>query len=286
MVESVSHEDEPDLGLFGPASISWRVHAQPMIAIGGLRSLYLQALHPRAMAGVAQNSRYKQDPWGRLERTGNYVATTIFGTTEQAELAGRKLRAMHARMRATDPRTGELFRIDDPELLRWVHVTEVESFLDSARRAGLGLTGAEADGYLTEQLRAAELVGLDPATVPATVADVEEYYREIRPQLAMTVDAADSAFFLTVPPLPWGLGFTPARGAFLGVAALAVAMLPGWARKLYGLPGLAATGLLATLNVRALGTALRAVPHSLFEGPIYKAAMARAAAAQSALAAY
>jgi uncharacterized protein (DUF2236 family) len=268
-----------DLGLFGPDSISWRVHAQPMIAIGGLRSLYLQALHPRAMAGVAQNSRYKDDPWGRLERTGNYVATTVFGTTEEAQRAGRKVRAMHARMRATDPRTGEMFRVDDAELLRWVHVTEVESFLDSARRGGLRLTPAEADLYLTEQLLTAELVGLDPATVPATVADVEGYYQDIRPELALTVDAADSAFFLTVPPLPWGLGFTPARGAFLGVAALAVAMLPAWARKIYGLPGLSATARLATLNVWALGTALRAVPHALFEGPIYKAAMARAARA-------
>src|SRR6185437_10816488 len=97
----------------------------------------------------------------------------------------------------------------------------------------------------------------------------------MRPQLAMTVEAADSAVFLTVPPMPWGLGFTPARGVFLGVAALAVAMLPPWARKLYGLPGFSATGRLATLNVRALGTVLRALPHSIVEGPIYRAAMER-----------
>ncbi len=280
MVDSVS-DDEVDLGLFGPDSVSWRVHAEPLVALGGLRSLYLQALHPRAVAGVVQNSRYKEDPWGRLERTGKYVATTIYGTTAQAERAGNRVRALHARLRATDPATGEVFRVDEDELLLWVHVTEVESFLDAARRSGLHLTPEEADTYLTEQRRTAALIGLDPQSVPGTVADVEDYYAEMRPKLAMTVEAADSAVFLTVPPMPWGLGFTPVRGVFLSVAALAVAMLPPWARKLYGLPGFSATGRLATLNVRALGIVLRALPHSIVEGPIYRAAMERVSAARS-----
>ena len=104
----------------------------------------------------------------------------------------------------------------------------------------LRLTDAEADQYLTEQRRTAALVGLDPATVPGTVAEVEAYYAEMRPKLAMSVEAADSAVFIAVPPMPWGLGYTPARGLFFAVVALAVAMLPPWARKMYGLPGLAA----------------------------------------------
>jgi uncharacterized protein (DUF2236 family) len=270
-----------DLGLFGPDSVSWRVHREPLVAVGGIRSLYLQALHPRTLAGLMQNSNYKQDPWGRLDRTGKYVATVIFGTTAEAERAGRRIRALHGRLRATDPLTGEVFRVDDAELLRWVHVTEVESFLDAARRSGLRLTDAEADQYLTEQRRTAALVGLDPATVPGTVAEVEAYYAEMRPKLAMTVEAADSAVFIAVPPMPWGLGFTPARGLFFAVVTLAVAMLPPWARKMYGLPGLAATGTIATLNARALRMALRTLPGSIVEGPIYKAAMKRAAEARA-----
>jgi uncharacterized protein (DUF2236 family) len=273
-VEGVSTGE--DLGLFGPDSVSWRVHREPMVGIGGLRSLYLQSLHPRAVAAVAQNSNYKQDPWGRLDRTGTYVATTIFGTTAQAERAGRRVRNIHARLSAVDPLTGESFRLDDDELLRWVHVTEVESFLTSVRRAGLRLTAAEADQYLTEQRRAAALVGLDPDTVPGTVADVEDYYAEMQPRLAMTVDAADSAVFLTVPPLPWMLGLTPARGIYLGVAALAVSLLPNWARKMYGLPGLSATDQLATLNARALGSALKLLPERLWHRPVFEDAMRRA----------
>src|SRR5215475_14539306 len=144
-----------DLGFFGPGSVSWRVHAEPILALAGLRALYLQSLHPRAMFGVAQNSRYREDPYGRLFRTGVYVATVIYGTTTEAQAAGRRLRAIHARMRATDPRTGETYRIDAPDLLRWVHVTEVESFVTTARRAGLSLSDADVDGYYKEQLAAA-----------------------------------------------------------------------------------------------------------------------------------
>jgi len=151
----VGPEMDGDLGFFGPTSVSWRVHAEPILALAGLRALYLQALHPRAMWGVAQNSRYREDPYGRLFRTGTYVATVVYGSTAEATAAGRRLRAIHARMRAVDPRTGERYRVDAPELLRWVHVTEVESFVTTARRAGASLTGEEVDAYYTEQLVAA-----------------------------------------------------------------------------------------------------------------------------------
>jgi uncharacterized protein (DUF2236 family) len=268
-----------DLGLFGPSSVSWRVHREPILALAGLRALYLQSLHPQAMAGVAQNSRYRDDPYGRLNRTGVYIATVVYGTTEEARAAGRRLRAIHARMRGVDPRTGESFRVDAPDLLRWVHVTEVESFVTTARRAGVALTDADVDAYYTEQLRAAELVGLDPDTVPGTAAEIDDYYASIQPELAMTKEAAESALFLSAPPLPYRLGFTPVRLAWFGVAATAVGLLPAWARRLYGLPGLPTTGPVADLSARGLRWALKAIPESKLRGPLYTAALERAAAA-------
>ncbi len=278
-------DSDDDLGLFGPGSVTWKVHGEPILIVGGLRSLYLQALHPRAMAGVAQNSSYRSDAWGRLIRTADYVGTTVYGTTAQAEAAGRRLRRLHARLRATDPFTGEEFRIDEPDLLRWVHVTEVESFLDTARRAGLSLTDAEVDGYYTEQRRAAALVGLDPDTVPGTAAEVADYYRRVRPELRMTREAAETALFLTAPPLPWkvnlparlGLTLGPARWAYFGVAGTALALLPGWARRLYGGLGLPTTALSADLTVRGLRLALAALPRRWREGPLQQAAQERAA---------
>ncbi|WP_229402774.1 oxygenase MpaB family protein [Micromonospora okii] len=284
--------DSDDLGLFGPGSVTWKVHEEPILIVAGLRSLYLQALHPRAMAGVARNSSYRTDAWGRLVRTSTYVATVIYGTTAEAEAAGARLRRLHGRLRATDPFTGEEFRIDDPELLRWVHVTEVESFLGTARRAGLPLTDAEVDGYYTEQRRAAALVGLDPADVPGTAAEVAEYYRRIRPELRITRQAAETALFLAAPPLPWklslpariGVNLGPPRLAYLGVAGTAFALLPPWARRMYGGLGLPTTELSADVTVRALRLGLAALPRRWREGPLQQAAKARAARLAAGLA--
>ncbi|MFI7155880.1 oxygenase MpaB family protein [Micromonospora chalcea] len=277
--------DTDDLGLFGPGSVTWKVHEEPILIVAGLRSLYLQALHPRAMAGVAQNSNYRSDAWGRLVRTATYVGTTIYGTTAEAQAAGRRVRARHARMRATDPFTGEEFRVDEPELLRWVHVTEIESFVSTARRAGLALTDDEVDGYYTEQRRSAALVGLDPDDVPGTAAEVADYYRDVRPQLRMTREAAETALLLTAPPIPWkvslparvGLNLGPPRWAYLGIAATALGMLPPWALRLYGGLGLPTTALSADLSARALRLALAAVPRRYREGPLQQAAKERAA---------
>ena len=278
-----------DLGLFGPDSVTWKVHQEPIVTLGGLRSLYLQALHPRAVAGVAQNSGYRADPWGRLERTSAYVGTVLYGTTAEAEQVASRIRRLHSKMTATDPRTGETFRIDEPELLLWVHVGEVESFLTTARRAGLELTDDEVDRYYSEQVRAAELMGLDPATVPATAAEVAEYYERMQPELKLTRDSAETALFLTVPPVPqrWasgplrlGLTLGPARWAYFGVAATAVALLPPWARKMYGGLGWPTTDMSADLSVRGMRllmkAALATVPEKYRVAPMRREALERA----------
>jgi uncharacterized protein (DUF2236 family) len=278
-----------DVGLFGPGSVTWKLHQEPILLLGGLRSLYLQALHPRAVAGVAQNSTFRSDPWGRLNRTSEYVGTVVYGSTAEVETASSRLRRLHSRMTATDPDTGETFRIDEPDLLRWVHVAEVESFLTTARRAGLKLTDDEVDGYYTEQRQAAELVGLDPATVPATAAEVAAYYDQMQPGLRLTREGAETALFLSVPPVPetWGskpvrLGLTlgPTRWAYFGIAGTAFALLPGWARKMYGGLGLPTTDLSANLSVRGmrllLASVLAAVPKRYRTAPMRQAALQRA----------
>ncbi|GHJ45119.1 hypothetical protein Cs7R123_24610 [Catellatospora sp. TT07R-123] len=269
-------DEDCDVGLFGPDSVTWRVHAEPILYVAGVRSLFLQALHPRAIAGVVQNSNYKTDPWGRLIRTAEYVGTVVYGTTAQARSAGRRVRGVHARMRAVDPRTGEQFRVDEPELLRWVHVTEVESFVGTARRAGLALTDAEVDRYFAEQRAAAALIGLDPDTVPGSAAEVAAYYRAMRPGLAMTRECADTLRFLMAPPLPWHLGLTPARLLYTGLAATAFALQPAWARRVYGTIALPTTDVSASISVRALRLAVGVLPERLLHGPLYRDALRRA----------
>jgi uncharacterized protein (DUF2236 family) len=270
-----------DLGLYGPDSVTWRVHADPVMGAAGLRALLLQALHPRAMAGVAAHSEFREDPWGRLFRTAEYIGVTTFGTSEDAGRAAARVRGLHRRGRVADAETGEAYRLDDPELLLWVHCAGVDSFLSTSRRAGLRLTDAEADRYVAEQVRGARLVGLDPAEgqVPASVAQLAEYFEEVRPSLRLTAAAVEAAHFLAVPPMPWRVRLaTPALPAWMSLVTLAFGLLPGWARQLYAMPVLPFSDVGATVSVRALRTALLAVPAAVREGPHVKDARVRVAA--------
>ncbi|NDL59624.1 oxygenase MpaB family protein [Phytoactinopolyspora mesophila] len=271
---------EADLGLFGPDSISWRVHREPVLWVAGVRALYLQALHPRAVQGVVQNTDYRQGNWARFMRTAEYVATVVFGTTHDAQRAGARVRKLHDRLRATDPATGEEYRIDEPELLRWVHVCEVDSFVTTARRAGVRLSDDDVDRYYGEQVRAGELIGLDPATIPDSAEAVAEYFQNIRPELALTPAARDVARFLALPPMPRRYGWTVGRPAWLMVAGSAFTLLPRWARRLYRMPGVPVTDVAATVNVRWLRTLARLLP--VAEGPIYRDAMRRVEQAAAA----
>jgi uncharacterized protein (DUF2236 family) len=263
---------DEDTGLFGPDSVTWRVHAEAVLWMAGFRALLLQALHPRALAGVLQNSNFRADPWGRLERTARFYGQVVYGPTEVARTAGERVRRLHARMSAVDPDTGEVFRVDDPELLRWVYVTATESFCSTVLRAGMPLTADEVTRYYEEQREVAVMLGLDPATVPATAAEVEAYYESVRPTLRADADAKATARFLAVPTFPWQLVWM--RPLWIGVAAYGFSLLPPWARRMYGVPTLPGTDLSASLTSWGLRTLTRTLP---LEGPLYRAAKRRAA---------
>lgn len=252
----------PDGGYFAADSVSRRVIADPAAGVGGISALFLQALHPRALAGVTQHSNFGDDFWPRLQRTAQYVTTLAFGTTAQADLLAARVRAMHRSVRGIDEVTGLRYAADDPDLLRWVHVTEVSSFLRAARRGGLRITDAEADRYYAEQVVAAELLGA--TDVPADRAQVTDYLRAVRPELRASAVAREAALRLTLPPMPLRVQLlTPARPGWAALATLAFSLMPGWARRRYGVPVVPGTDLGATLALRGVRSALLAVPEPL-----------------------
>lgn len=273
---SAQTEQDADPGLYGPDSVTWRVHADPSMALAGLRALLLQAVHPVAMHGVFANSNFRGDPWGRLLRTAEYVAVTAYGTTREAQRAGARVRGIHRKLSGIEPISGTAYRVDDPKLLLWVHCCEVESFLSTAVRCGLRLSAAEQDGYYAEQTRGAALLGLDPSAVPGSVTEMADYFAGMRPQLRVGADARGAAQFILWPPMPAlvQLG-TPARPAWIALAAASFAMLPRWARRLYRLPGVPTTDLAATAAGLALRSGLLVVPAGLRNGPHLKAAQER-----------
>ncbi|MFM9373436.1 oxygenase MpaB family protein [Streptomyces sp. Da 82-17] len=236
------------------------MHGDPVMWIAGIRALYLQALHPRVVRGVLQNSDFRRDPWGRLLRTADFVGALSYGTTRDADKAAARIRRMHRRLKATDPDTGEVYPVDDPELLLWVHCTEVASYVEVLRRSGFPLSPALADRYIAEQRESARLVGLDPAEVPADRAELRAYVARMRPRLYVGAEAREVDDFLRRPPAPPLLA--PARDLLWPrVANLAYAALPPYAHELYGRPG-PAPGVV-DLRLRAAGNILRCIPARL-----------------------
>ena len=150
-----------DQGYFGPETITWRIHSDVMAVVGGVRALFLQALEPRAFGGVQAHSRYREEPFGRLLRTAEYIGVISFGTKEEADRAASKVRAMH-----------KALGLDVPELLLWVHNGFTDSLLDIAMRSGMNFSKADQDRYVKEQLIAAELIGLDPAICPSNLDEL------------------------------------------------------------------------------------------------------------------
>ncbi|MGW2420537.1 oxygenase MpaB family protein [Streptomyces sp. NPDC001709] len=246
-----------DPGLFTPNSVTWQMHGDPMMWVAGVRALYLQALHPRAVRGVMQNSDFRRDAWGRLMRTANFVGTTTYGTTEAAERAGARVRKIHSTLTATDPATGERYGVDEPELLLWVHCAEIDSYLHVLRRSGFPLTDAHADRYMAEHRVSARLVGLDPEAVPASRADMAAYFERVRPELTAGPEARAVDDFLLRPPTHPLL--VPVREVlWRRVAQLAYAALPPYAHELYGRR--APAPAVVTRRLRATGALLRCVP--------------------------
>ncbi|MGH2736136.1 MAG: oxygenase MpaB family protein [Actinomycetota bacterium] len=219
-----------DVGLFGPHSMVWRVHRDPSSLIGGLRALLIQALHPTAMAAVDKFSDYKSDPWARLNRTSEYLTVTTFGDTATALAAAERLRAIHRRMSGTDPVTGRAYRVDDADLLLWVHNVEVHSFLAAYRAYGGRLSDAETDRYVREMVAHAELVGLKDHDVPHDMSALRDYLRSFD-GMALTPAARAGVKYVLAPPMPLAL-----RPLWAIPAAAAVALLPRKVRDLYGLP--------------------------------------------------
>jgi uncharacterized protein (DUF2236 family) len=266
-------------GLFPPDSVTWRVHADSVLWVAGVRALLLQAVHPVAMAGVLTHSDFRADPWGRLFRTADYVGVVSFGTRAEVAAAGQRVRRLHAKVRGVDTETGAVYRATDPHLLRWVHCCEVESFLTTYQRAGGRLSAAQVDRYYAEQTRAAAVVGLDPDSVPASAEQIQDYFDRMQPELCVDRRTRRIARYVLAPPMPRKVALTtPARPAWTSVASLAAASLPGWARRLYGLPALGVTDLSATLGLRALRVAIDRAPLRYREGPHLRAAKARIAA--------
>ncbi len=218
-----------DPGLFGPDSVTWKVHADfPSMMVGGLAALMLQALHPLALAGVWDHSNFRTDTLGRLRNTTAFVGRTTYAPRAPAEAAIAHVLKIHHAVRGTTP-DGRAYSADDPHLLVWVHCAECWSFLRAHEMyCRVRIPRALQDRYLDEMAAIAKALGA--RKVPRSTDELDAFFRDVRRELAFDDRTGETFRVLRAIHLPIPFGGL-SRNAFLGAAA---ALLPDWALELIG----------------------------------------------------
>ena len=247
---TLDHPGDP--GLLGPDSVSWRVIGDAAAFVGGIRALVVQTVHPEVVAGVEDHSRYRNDPFGRLNRTSVYVTETTYGAIPEVDAAVAAVRTAHRPVRGTSGRDRP-YSAGRPEMAAWVHNVLTDSFLAAYQTYGPHpLTTAEADQFVAEQARIGALLGASP--LPDTADELSHWVVE-NPALATSDAQANALRFLRHPPLPFGveLGYR-----LLFNAAVPTIQPP--TRHLLGLHSRRGSERVGRATVRALRWALGSSP--------------------------
>lgn len=220
-----------DPGLFGPEAVCWRIHGDfTSMLIGGITALLLQALHPLALAGVWDHSNFREDLLGRLRRTGQFVSGTTFASRADADWLIDKVRRIHLHVVGTAP-DGRPYSASDPELLTWVHVAEVHSFLQAhLRYLNPDMSGADQDRYYAEIALVAERLGA--RGVPRNRVQMDNYLQRMRGQLLCDERSREILRILLAAPAPSRLA-APVGKLFMQAG---IDLLPDWAQQMLEQP--------------------------------------------------
>lgn len=243
--------------LFAPDSTAWRVNGDIVtMMIGGVSGLLLQMLHPAVLAGVWDHSDFRSDMHGRLRRTAKFIAVTTYDHASAGQAAISRVRSIHDRLGGTLP-DGTLYRVSDPALLAWVHVTEITSFLNAwVRYAEPSMSIADQDAYIGEMARIGHALGADP--VPTDLASAEALIQSMRPHLKAD-DRTREVAQLVMRQKVGGMAEDLAAGLIMKSGA---DLLPAWARQMHGLsPAGPATRAFARTMARSMDWVYQGSPN-------------------------
>ncbi|MFC3079698.1 oxygenase MpaB family protein [Phenylobacterium terrae] len=243
-----------DPGFFGPQSMAWRVHANPVaLAVGGVAAVILELAEPRVRTGVWEHSTFRTDPLARMQRTGEATLITTYGPTRAAEARIAMVTRMHERVRGVTPE-GQAFAALEPELMTWVHLTAGWGFLNAYDRHVARLTIEEKDRYFAEGARLGRAFGApDP---PGSAAQVEAWLERMRPLLRPHPIIGE---FLDIVARTSPLGVA-GRALQPLVVAAAIDLVPEDIRRTLGLSARPLRRAAAELMLGGLGRAARRAP--------------------------
>jgi len=229
----------PDPGLFGPASVTWRLQSEQWLIAGGARSFLMQAAHPVVAQAALDHSHFAIDPFGRVHRTIQAMAVVSFGTMREVDDVARRINHIHGGvtgMMSTSVgrhTAGAAYSAMDPHALLWVHATLIDSVLTAYQSFVGPLTAADRDQYWQESCRYARKLGIPDAVLPASYAAMQAYLHDAYASGEVAVGPAAKQIAQTVlyPRL------NPVRRSVWGLVRLITAgQLPAATRRDYGLP--------------------------------------------------
>ncbi len=241
----------PD-ALFEPGSVIWRVHGDvTSMMIGGIGALLMQMLHPAALTGVWEHSRFRDDMHGRLRRTARFIAVTTYGQRDDALAAIEAVRTVHGRIRGRLP-DGTTYAASDPHLLAWVHLCEAIAFLDAWIAFGEpSMSVADQDLYFRQAALVARKLGADP--VPESRLEAVALVAQFRGELRADARSRRVAALILNPP-GQSLALAPVQ-KLLKHAALQI--VPDWTLDMHGLSRLPLSGPMVRGGAFTLAQTLR-----------------------------
>jgi uncharacterized protein (DUF2236 family) len=183
-------------GVFGPGSMVWRVDREAAVFLAAGRALLLQLAHPWVAAAIAEHSRSLDDPIGRFHRTFGLVLTMVFGSTDEAIGAARRLYRRHAAIggflgeSAGAFAAGSVYRANDLGALRWVFATLADSALVAFELVNPPLSPEERERYYAESRLFAAFFGIPQSALPPSWPAFAAYVDETIGSDALAVGAA------------------------------------------------------------------------------------------------
>ncbi|MEM9237942.1 MAG: oxygenase MpaB family protein [Verrucomicrobiota bacterium] len=200
-LDAVAASDAP--GLYLPNEAPWVAHADLATLVGGIRALLMQALHPGSLTGVREHSRYKDDPLGRLSGTIRWLTVTTFASTASVETEANRVNRMHAHVKGkyTTASGKEVdYSAFDPQLLRWVHIAFMDSFLRSHQAYSTRPLPGGADAYV--RLWSKSVIPLGLTEVPMSEAELLSDITRYRSELVVNEQTREVIGWIRNPPLP------------------------------------------------------------------------------------
>ncbi len=264
---------QPNDGIFGPSSISWKINRESALFLGAGRASLLQLAHPWVAAALDQHSNLRSDPLARFHNTFKVVFTTIFGTLQQALAASRSLYQLHTRIQGEVPASagafpaGSHYQANEVDALRWVFATLVESAVIAYESVLPALSSAEKESYYAESKTLAMLFGISPTALPANWSAFEQYNREMWVSETLAINPMSREMAHRV---------LHGRGSWVPVPhwyrALTAAWMPNQLREAFALSYGEREQRAAAKALRRLPTVYRSIPPALrYVGPYHEA---------------